>query len=429
MRESTGFEPKDDAGTESAAAFHRPLEGKVVAIVHPAWHSCGSHRVFVSQARAYQSLGAKAVSIALADSPGCVAGTRRSKAYFAATGDLDAGVRIFAGMPLRNVVNGAFPRACGDWLHGNYAAMQLEVSRLTPIPEELGSLPRIDLVHCNHFFSMPVAARLRGRYECPVILDTHDVQAHQYALRNRAGVRLPPSASCEEMLAIECEAMRGADILVHLNCEEAAAFQELVPDKRHALLYPSVGAMPAGAGGGDPIIVASANYPNFLGLAWFLREVPPLAPGIPVQIFGNIDRMFRWRAPILFVAHARHFRGRAEARDLDNAYRNAAVVLLPATAGHGISIKTIEALSCGAPLIATPVAFRGFPAGAADLPGVTVVDDGAGFAAALRRACERRHLPDLGRDSSATRRFYEQHFSFDAYRKSLWAIVEKVFTA
>ncbi|MCI0465769.1 MAG: glycosyltransferase [Beijerinckiaceae bacterium] len=416
---------KDDASTDPAVAIQGPLAGKIVAIVHPAWHSCGSHSVFVSQARAYQSLGAKVLSIALASSPGCVNGTRGSKAYFSATGDLNASIRLFAGMPLRHVVNAAFPRACKEWLHGNHAAMQIEVSRLTPLPEALASIPQIDLIHCNHFFSMPVAARLRARYGCPVVLDTHDVQAHQYVLRNRGSLTLPPAASFEDMLAIECEAMRGADILVHLNREEEAVFQKILPDKSHALLYPAVGAMPAGTGGGPPIIVASANYPNFLGLTWFLREVLPLAPSAAVQIFGNIDRMLRWRAPILFKAHAGRFRGKAEAKELDCAYRDSAAVLLPATAGHGISIKTIEALSCGAPLVATPLAFRGFPAGANKLPNVIIADRADGFAAALRSLQGSGTPAHIDRASSPTRRYYEQHFSFSTYRSSLLAIAQK----
>jgi glycosyltransferase involved in cell wall biosynthesis len=285
---------------------------------------------------------------------------------------------------------------------------------------------RIDLIHCNHFFCMPVAIRLRERHDCPIVLDTHDLQARQYVLRNHMGWTLPPVARYEDLLAIELDAMRPADILVHLNDEEAAVFQKLVPDRRHALLYPAVSAMPAGPGGGDPVIVASANYANLLGLVWFLEEVLPLAPGVPVQIFGTIGRQIRWGAPGLFKAHAGLFRGRVEVEDLHDAYRNAGAVLLPAMAGHGISIKTIEALSCGAPLIATPLAFRGLGIDAAGLPNVTVAEDAAGFAAALRRAHATRHLPGASRELAATRRIYQQHFAFDAYRNSLWAIVQKV---
>jgi glycosyltransferase involved in cell wall biosynthesis len=414
-----------DGGADPAVPLVLPLTGRTVAIVHPAWHSCGSHQVFVAQARVYRSFGAKVISVAIADAPGATEGSNRHKSYMAATADLEADARIFAGMPLRALLNPGFLRAAWRWLHGNFAAILVEMAKLTAVPEALASA-RVDLIHCNHFVCMPVAIRLRERHACPIVLDTHDLQAQQYVLRNHVGWALPPVARYEDMLAIELDAMRPADILVHLNNEEAATFQELVPDRRHALLYPTVTAMPAGYGGGDPVIVASANSANLLGLVWFLKEVLPLAPGVPIRILGNIDRALRWRAPSLFRAHAGLFRGRFEAKDLHDAYSNAAAVLLPATAGHGISIKTIEALSCGAPLIATPLAFRGLGINVADLPNVTVAEDAASFAAALRHAHATRHLPRAIRELAATRQIYQQHFAFDAYRKSLWAIVARV---
>lgn len=417
----------DDVRGEIMAAASLPLAGRAVAIVHPAWHSCGSHQVFVSQVRAYQSLGAKVVSLAIADTPGCVEDSRAASAYFAVTGDLEADTRLFTGMPLKSILGGGFLRAAKQWLHGNEAAMRIEIARHAAIPAALAL--RLDLIHCNHFFCMPAAVRLRERHACPILLDTHDLQARQYALGNQLRFRLPPLVRLEDMLTIELDAMRLADLLIHLNDEEAAAFKTLVPEKRHALLYPAVQAMPAGPGGGAPIIVASANYPNYLGLCWFLREVLPLVPTVPVQIFGNIDREVQVRAPALYKAHAGRFRGRVEAGDLHEAYRNAAAVLLPATAGHGISIKTVEALSCGAPLIATPLAFRGFGLAMAGLPNVTVTEDGQAFAAALRRTYADRHLRGVSRASAATRKIYEERFAFAAYRNALWAIVKEAAQA
>jgi glycosyltransferase involved in cell wall biosynthesis len=416
----------DDGAVDRAPPLVLPLTGKTVAIVHPAWHSCGSHQVFASQARAYRSLGAKVISVAIADAPGATAGSNRHKTYMAATADLEADLRLFAGIRLHAVLNPRFLRAAWRWSHGNFAEILVETTKLVPLPGALALAARVDLIHCNHFFCMPVAIRLRERHDCPIVLDTHDLQARQYVLRNHAGFAVPPVARYEEMLEIELDAMRPASVLVHLNDEEAKAFQRLVPEGRHALLYPAVNAMPAGPGGGDPIIVASANSANRLGLVWFLKEVLPLAPCIPVRILGNIDRQIRWRAPGLFKAHAGLFQGRVEAEELHDAYRKTAAVLLPATAGHGISIKTIEALSCGAPLIATPLAFRGLGVNAADLPNVTVAEDAAGFAAALRRAYAKRYLPGASREFAATRRLYQQHFALDAYRKSLWAIVGRL---
>jgi polysaccharide biosynthesis protein PslH len=403
-----------------------PLRGKTILLVHPAWDSCGSHQVFVCQARAYRSLGAIVISLAVADSPFSGSGPHASEGYLAATGDLEADLRIFARTPLRKIWLTGFLRVGWQWLAGNYAATRLAVVQRAVIPDRLAAVPRIDLIHCNHFFCMQIATRLRTRHGCPILLDTHDLQARQYALNDRGGVRFWCPPNYEDMLALELNATRSAELLLHLNAEEAAAFQKLLPEKRQVLLYPAVAAMPAGAGGGEAIIVASSNYPNFLGLRWFLQEVLPLARNARVQIFGNIDRLFRRRAPHLFKQHAGLFQGRVEIEKLRDAYRNASAVLLPATAGHGISIKTVEALSCGAPLIATPLAFRGFPAGAAALPNVTIAEDAASFAAALRRACERRHLPDLDRASSPTRRLYQQYFAFDVYCQSLCEVVDRL---
>ena len=327
-------------------------------------------------------------------------------------------------MPLQKIFNGGFLRAGKQWLHGNDAAMRVAVAQRVVIPVPSALTAQIDLIHCNHFFCMPVAVRLRERHACPILLDTHDLQARQYALRNRDRLRLPPSAAFEEMLEIELDAMRPADVLIHLNDEEAAAFKELVPDKRHALLYPAVEAMPVGLGGHECIIVASANYPNFLGLRWFLREVLPLTESVPVAILGNIDREVRSRAPDLYKTHAALFRGRVEVEGLYDAYRRASAVLLPATAGHGISIKTIEALSCGAPLIATSLAFRGLGIEMSALANVTVAEDGRAFAAAMRRVHANRLVPAGNRQLAATRRVYEERFAFDVYRLSLWAIVQ-----
>lgn len=399
-----------------------PLSGKTVLLIHPAWHSCGSHQVFVSQARAYRSLGANVLSLAAADAPGATEGSGQHKSYLAATADLAADARFFAGMPLAGVLKRDFLRAAGRWLHGNFAAILMETTKLVSIPDALASSPRIDLIHCNHFFCMPAAQRLRETHGSPLLLDTHDLQARQYVLRNEAGWTLPPAARFEDMLAIELEAMQGADVLLHLNDEEAAAFQKLLPDKKHVLLHPAVAPIFAQAGGSDFIIIAAANRANFLGVSWFLTEVLPLAPNIPVKIFGNISGAFKFRAPALFKKHAALFRGRVD--DLAEAYQSAAAVLLPTTEGHGVSIKTIEAMSSGAPLIATPHAFRGLGLDPSRFANVTLASDAPSFAAALRKAAASPDAAPADRSRADTRLAYEKGFSDVAYRKALFDLVE-----
>lgn len=397
-----------------------PLAGATILLIHPAWHSCGSHQVFVSQARAYRGLGARVLSLAIADAPGASEGSRAHKAYLEATADLEVDARFFSGMALGSVLRADFLRAAGKWLHGNFAEILIETTKLAPLPAALAATP-IDLIHCNHFFCMPAATRLRRRGALPILLDTHDLQARQYALRNEAGWTLGPAAGFADMLAVELAAMGDADVLLHLNDAEALAFQDLLPGKTHALLYPAVSPVEGGEGGGDLAIIASANYANFLGVVWFLKEVLPRAPGVPVRIVGNIDQEFKMRAPGLLKAHEALFCGRVA--DLGAVYRNAAAILLPTTQGHGVSIKTIEAMSSGAPLIATEHAFRGFGVDPAKLANVSLALDAAAFAAAMRRAAAGEKGPPPDRRRADTRAAYERLFSLDAYRSSLLALV------
>jgi glycosyltransferase involved in cell wall biosynthesis len=412
-----GSSISSDRAVETGSAAVAPLQGKTVLLIHPAWHSCGSHKVFVTQAQAYRALGARLIELAIADFPGQIQGSAAHTAYLAATQDLQADTRYFAGMPARAVLAPAFLRSFKEWLHGNYASILVETMRLASLPAELMQLPQIDLIHCNHFFCMLAAVKLRGDRSCPILLDTHDLQARQYALRQPGAWTLPPAATYDSMLAIELANMAAADVVIHLNAEEAATFDELIPDKRHVLLFPAVEPTSTGRGGSDIIIVASANYPNFLGVAWFLNEVMPHVADAPVRIIGNIDQEFRRRAPALFREHAALFAGYTG--DLNKAYADAAAVLLPVTEGVGISIKTIEALSSGAPLIATKRAFRGMGIEPAQLTNVTLVSDAAEFAAAIRRVTQANRLPADDRMKSDTRRLYDRVFSPLAYRTAL----------
>ncbi len=242
-------------------------------------------------------MGATVLSLAVADFPGWVAGSKAHRAYLAATPDLIASERYYAGMPLRRFARPRFVNALNQWLHGNAAAILCATTENADLPDELLSLSKIDLIHCNHFFCMPAALHLKGDRECPILLDTQDVQARQFALRNEGRRLLPPKAGFATMLALELEQMRKADLLIHLNDEEAAEWRELLPDRQHALIYPAIKPMPTGPGGRDIVIIASANHPNFLSVAWFLENVRPLVPDIPLRIIGNIDLLVRARDP------------------------------------------------------------------------------------------------------------------------------------
>lgn len=394
-----------------------PLTGKTVAVVHAAWHSCGSCQVNFSQLAAYKALGARVISIAMMDD---LCWTPPDgpcwRGYIEATRNLPADRRYYTGAPVSKLFTSAL-LADGWWrlIHGDQASWLVALARRAPLPEGIEE-ERIDLIHANHYFTLPLVERLLAGARTPVLLETQDIQARQYVLRNRSGFFLPPHATYDDMLAVELDWMRRvATLNIHLNEEEHLAFQQLLPASRHALVYPAVASVAIGAGGREIVIVASDNYANFVSLRWFLTKVLPLAPDVAVSIYGNIDRGLKSRDKALFEANSSLFKGRVD--DIGAIYANAGCVLLPTTDGHGLSIKAVEALSSGAPLIATSLAFRGMGIDARALANVTLAEDAASFAAAMRASTTAgRSGP---RAQSDTRRLYDAVFSAAAYARAL----------
>jgi glycosyltransferase involved in cell wall biosynthesis len=399
------------------------LAGRRVALLHPAWHSCGTYRVVLGQIDAYRALGAEVSPIAVSTDPGFVPERRWIwKSFLAATPELDAGERHQCGAPFHVVCEpGFFARVVWPYLHGDQAAIRLGLVSRARLPPGVEAA-NYDLVHCNHFFLMPLARRLaRGR--APILLDTHDLQARQFALINERMPWLRPRARYETMLAQELDAMRGADLLLHLNALEAEEFRAMLPEKRHTLLYPPTPPAPAGPGGRDIVIVSSNNTANVESLIWFLREVAPLAPGVEVKIAGSVEDGVRARAGDLHAAYRNWFLGRVA--DPAAIYAGARLVLLPTVSGTGLSIKTVEAMSSGLPLIATPQALRGMDDDARELPDVTVVETAEAFAAALRAAAES----PAGASAGAALAYYEARFSLAAYRARLDALAAPLLAA
>lgn len=395
----------------------RPLAGRRVALTHPAWHSCGTYRVVLGQIAAYRALGAEVFPVAISSDPGFVPGRAWIwKSFSDSTPELDAGARFYGGASFLAMLDPRFlTRVLWPYIHGDQAVIRLGMAERAVLSPEVEAA-EYDLVHCNHFFLMPVARRLsRGR--APIMLDTHDLQARQFALINERMPWLPPRVTYEAMLAQELEAMRGADLLLHLNAQESDAFRAMLPEKRHSLLYPATPPAPTGPGGEDIVLVASNNTANVESVIWFLREVAPKAAGVTVKIAGNVDAGVRARAPEEYASYKRWFLGRVD--DPGAVYATARLALLPTISGTGLSIKTVEAMSSGVPLIATPQALRGMDAEALSLPGVSLADTAEDFARALVEAARAPAADESARRASATRAYYDARFSSSAYERNL----------
>lgn len=239
---------------------------------------------------------------------------------------------------------------------------------------------------------------------------------------NRTGFILPPYAGYDGLLAVELDWLRRADICIHLNSEEHAAFSRLLPLSSHELIYPSIAPVRAGDNGAQAIFVASNNAANYISARWFLKYIAPRAREMSISIFGNIDGGVKSRDRRLYENNRHLFRG--EIADIQSAYADAAVVLLPTREGHGLSIKTVEALSSGLPIIATSKAFRGMEIDPSRLGNVFIADDASEFAAAMV-GCQSM---DRGSDprASDTRALYEERYSLEHYASRLGDVACKL---
>ncbi len=398
-----------------------PLAGRRIALAHPAWHSCGTYRVVLGQIAAYRALGAEVFPIAVSSDPGFRPDRRWIwRDFVEATSELDENPRYFGGAPFRAVLGPRFLKnVLWPYLHGDQAVIRTGLAERAILSTGLERIG-YDLVHCNHFFLMPVARRLaRGRTK--ILLDSHDLQARQFELMNEHMPWLKPHVSYAAMLAQELEEMRGADLLVHLNAAEEAEFRALLPQKAHALLYPAVPEAPTGPGGPDIVLVSSNNSANVESVIWFLREVAPLTEGVAVKIAGSVDAGVRARDGALYERYKSWFLGRVN--DPGTVYANARLGLLPTISGHGLSVKTVEAMASGLPLIATSSALRGMGEEAFALKGLRLADAPSDFAAALREAAAALGWSEAERKASAVRAYFDAHFSAQAYQRNLLKLI------
>ncbi|HEX8912570.1 MAG TPA: glycosyltransferase [Humisphaera sp.] len=188
------------------------------------------------------------------------------------------------------------------------------------------------------------------------IVDTIDVFAERSDRFARAGVA---EGWRQTTGADEVAALRRADVVVAIQADEAEEFR--TRGLNRVVTIGHLGGPPAAydrvaSPGPTVALVASASTVNDRGLEWFATEVFPRVlgrvPGAVFQVAGNICR-------------SADLRGRANIEplgvvpNLATVYAGADVVVNPVPTGTGLAIKSVEALSYGVPLVATPSGARG----------------------------------------------------------------------
>jgi glycosyltransferase involved in cell wall biosynthesis len=192
------------------------------------------------------------------------------------------------------------------------------------------------------------------------LIDTHDVFSDRYRLYRKHG-QANEFFSTEK--AEEGRALDRADAVVAIQEYDASHFRALTsrPVAVVGHLAPVFDAPPAAEMTGTPamLFVGSAMGINVHGVTWFIDQVLPAVrrrvPDAELWLVGGIGSRLGVAAPGVLRL------GFVDA--LGDLYRRAAVVINPQQFGTGLSIKSIDALLHGRPLVTTASGARGLEDG------------------------------------------------------------------
>lgn len=245
------------------------------------------------------------------------------------------------------------------------------------------------------------------------LLDTHDVFADRYSLYREHG---QANEFFSTSRAGEGKALDRADRVIAIQEADSRHFRELTraPVTVVGHLAPPVAASPAGPGEESALLfVGGPMGINVHGMTWFVSRVLPMVrrqvADAELWLVGGIGDRMRNAGPGV--------RRLGFVDAVGDIYRRAAVVVNPQRFGTGLSIKSVDALLHGRPLVTTPSGARGLEegAGSAFLVGDTA-EELAGHLVALLRDPGRR--AELGRAAAA--------FGREQYQRNLRALADVV---
>lgn len=239
---------------------------------------------------------------------------------------------------------------------------------------------------------------------CRKILDAHDTLSGRHEMIESAGVG-KFWFSCsedEERLGLE-----RADVVLAIQDEEAEVFRKLLHRKTEVRVvghFVEPREVLENPGAEQHIGYIGADNPlNLQGLQWFIREVWPTVlrefPAARLVVAGSICEKLK-PGPSLELL--------GKVRDAAQAHADFLLSINPMPSGTGLKIKTVEAMACGRPVVATSAGCAGLRAYLGQ--GLVEAKDAESFAKAvmswLRSPDEARRQGKLARE--AVRDFNER---------------------
>ena len=358
---------------------HRPRKAGAI-IVAPPWPNTGSSNIFAAQAAAHKKFGHESLLVL---GPLYVSPRNWEEIHELQTEMNYNGIsNVVYGMTY-DTKRPYLSKSFLDWiLAGRDDSLAIDARYAARSGWRAGILEfidnhQVDVIHVNHAFEMLLATRIRelvfrrtGRIP-RLICDTHDVQSKAYAKR---GSKNPFSGRQEkyaQLLESELSLCRSADVLVHCSNYDKEFFEQKLPLISHRLVVPCLDPRQEESlsrirghhyeNQFDFLYIGNNNFANFIAMKWLLTEVLPILNGPPPRfaVVGRIKEFMRHMDRPLYERHKHYFVGSVP--DIGIYYSASTAVLAPSLVGTGCSIKLIEALCAGKPVIATADSLRGLP--------------------------------------------------------------------
>jgi polysaccharide biosynthesis protein PslH len=403
------------------------LRDEMAIVIGLPWLACGSGQVMSAQLRFLGERGCRPLFIAVPFEACQRAQNEVWTRFNSQKSELQAEnifISTFNRRPTRGGRLGRFLAKRRDLTALHWS---IKVSASAPVTEEIEravSEKEIPFILANHVYTLGFARKLqsrlaRTRIRPKLLVVTHDVQSH--IVRDNAILNpwTEQPDGFERLLATELEALRWADALIHVSVDDYAFFAELLPEKPHFLVLPAIDAVDLNTLRNSPplndlLFVGSDHIANLKALEWYFDRV---VPGFPaespsLEIVGRIDHLVRHRNKVLWDQHSRLFTGIVP--DTLPHYARSRASIMPMKSGRGISVKTIEALAAGMPVVGTRLAYRGFPMDVTAASGLPIAETEREFADAIQAALDRP-----SEFAEMSRRLHRQLFSFDQFSRAM----------
>jgi glycosyltransferase involved in cell wall biosynthesis len=231
----------------------------------------------------------------------------------------------------------------------------------------------ISEIFTNHVFNMLLAEKVakmlsqKTGKRPKIYLESHDIQSFLYASRINEFSKMNDLS--DDLIHNELDLMSRADHVTHCSETDLTFFSNELPNLKHSLLPPTISEKneillvncrhSIKQKTIDFLWIGNNNPGNVKSLIWFIDLVLPFFDLTKTRIYfvGTIRDYFKWNDPITWAKYNQLFCG--EVDDIITYYEAARVLIVPVTFGTGVSIKFVEALCTGKPVVASARAFRG----------------------------------------------------------------------